>query len=106
MQDHFDPQAMIIHIDTPTPELETRLKNANRHCIDKYTLKSLDNLYNEYLQATAESNPNVAILRLPNNGPLDAIIHRAHMGIQELYYLEKLSKYLKYLKPHIIFPPS
>ena len=47
MQDHFQPPAMIIYIDTPTPELETRLKNANRHCIDKYTLKSLDNLYNE-----------------------------------------------------------
>ena len=106
MQDHFAPPALIIYVETTTQELETRLKKANRHCIEPYTLTCLDNLYNEYLQATAESNPNVAILRLPNIGTLDAIIHRAHVGMQELYYLQKLSKYLKYLKPHIIFPPT
>ena len=82
---------MVIYLQSDKKTLENRVKQSKR-LIDYEQLVDIERLYETYFQNV---NPNVSILRLcTSKESLDQTVTRAYMGISELFYLDKLSKYL------------
>ena len=83
---------MVIYLQSDKKTLENRIKQSKGRPIDYETLVDIERLYETYFENV---NPNVSILQLSTSKEsLDQTVTRAFMGISELFYLDKLSKYL------------
>ena len=83
---------MVIYLHADRTSQENRIKQSDGYPITPEQLRDINRLYEKYLLSL---NPKVHILRISTTtDPVDSTVIQAYLGIQELFLMEKISKYL------------